>query len=114
MRRCNGATESRPLCCVIGQLRPAVSGGSKKCEIRLPRGIDDILDAKVGEWVDSCPSTAGGKNWHPMSFHRPSRQVIIPLSQTCMSLRAQAIEQKAGGGSGGGADRRYYTMPGTN
>ena len=30
-----------------------------------------------------------------------------------MSLRAQAIEQKPGGGSGGGADRRYFTMPGT-
>jgi alcohol dehydrogenase (cytochrome c) len=40
--------------------------------------------------------------------------VIIPLSQSCMSLRAQAIELKAGGGSGGGADRRYYEMPGTN
>jgi alcohol dehydrogenase (cytochrome c) len=79
-----------------------------------PRYRDDILDAKVGEWVDACPSTAGGKNWHPMSFHRPSRQVIIPLSQSCMSLRAQAVEQRAGGGSGGGADRRYYTMPGTN
>jgi alcohol dehydrogenase (cytochrome c) len=79
-----------------------------------PRYRDDILEAKVGEWVDSCPSTAGGKNWHPMSFHRPTRQVIIPLSQSCMSLRAQAIEQKPGGGSGGGADRRYYTMPGTN
>jgi alcohol dehydrogenase (cytochrome c) len=79
-----------------------------------PRYRDDVLDAKVGEWVDACPSTAGGKNWHPMSFHRPSRQVIIPLSQSCMSLRAQAIEQKPGGGSGGGADRRYYTMPGAN
>jgi alcohol dehydrogenase (cytochrome c) len=79
-----------------------------------PRYRDDILDAKVGEWVDACPSTAGGKNWHPMSFHRPSRQVIIPLSQSCMSLRAQPIEQKPGGGSGGGADRRFYTMPGTN
>jgi len=78
-----------------------------------PRYRDDILDAKVGEWVDSCPSTAGGKNWHPMSYHRPSRQVIIPLSQSCMSLRAQAIEQKPGGGSGGGADRRFYEMPGT-
>jgi alcohol dehydrogenase (cytochrome c) len=83
-------------------------------ETGTPRYRDDILDAKVGEWVDSCPSTAGGKNWHPMSFHRPSRQVIIPLSQSCMSLRAQDIEKKEGGGSGGGADRRYYTMPGTN
>jgi alcohol dehydrogenase (cytochrome c) len=83
-------------------------------ETGTPRYRPDILDAKVGEWVDACPSTAGGKNWHPMTFHRPSRQVIIPLSQSCMSLRAQAIEQKPGGGSGGGADRRYYTMPGTN
>jgi alcohol dehydrogenase (cytochrome c) len=83
-------------------------------ETGTPRYRDDILDAKVGEWVDSCPSTAGGKNWHPMSFHRPSRQVIIPLSQSCMSLRAQPIEQRPGGGSGGGADRRYYEMPGTN
>jgi alcohol dehydrogenase (cytochrome c) len=83
-------------------------------ETGTPRYREDILNAKVGEWVDSCPSTAGGKNWHPMSFHEPSRQVIIPLSQSCMSLRAQAIEQREGGGSGGGADRRYFTVPGTN
>jgi alcohol dehydrogenase (cytochrome c) len=82
-------------------------------ETGTPRYRQDVLDAKVGEWVDACPSTAGGKNWHPMSFHRPSRQVLIPLSQSCMSLRAQPIEQKPGGGSGGGADRRYFTMPGT-
>jgi alcohol dehydrogenase (cytochrome c) len=83
-------------------------------ETGTPRYREDVLFAKVGEWVDACPSTAGGKNWHPMSFHGPSRQVIIPLSQSCMSLRAQAIEQKPGGGSGGGADRRYYEVPGTN
>jgi alcohol dehydrogenase (cytochrome c) len=79
-----------------------------------PRYRPDILEHKVGEWIDACPSTAGGKNWHAMSFHRPTRQLIIPLSQSCVSLRAQAIEQVAGGGSGGGADRRFYTMPGTN
>jgi alcohol dehydrogenase (cytochrome c) len=83
-------------------------------ETGTPRYRDDILEAKVGDWVDACPSTAGGKNWHPMSFHAPTRQVIIPLSQSCMSLRAQAIEQRPGGGSGGGADRRNYEMPGTN
>jgi PQQ-dependent dehydrogenase (methanol/ethanol family) len=79
-----------------------------------PRYRPDILEQKVGEWVDACPSTAGGKNWPAMSFHRPSRQLIIPLSQSCVSLRAQPIEQVPGGGSGGGADRRFYTMPGTN
>jgi alcohol dehydrogenase (cytochrome c) len=79
-----------------------------------PRYRDDILNTKIGEWVDACPSTAGGKNWHAMSFHKPSRQLIIPLSQSCASLRPQAIEQVPGGGSGGGADRRFYEMPGTN
>jgi alcohol dehydrogenase (cytochrome c) len=79
-----------------------------------PRYRPDILEHKVGEWIDACPSTAGGKNWHAMSFHAPSRQLIIPLSQSCVSLRAQPIEQVPGGGSGGGADRRFYTMPGTN
>jgi alcohol dehydrogenase (cytochrome c) len=79
-----------------------------------PRYREDILNAKIGEWIDSCPSTAGGKNWHAMSFHAPSRQLIIPLSQTCAALRPQKIEQVAGGGSGGGADRRFYEMPGTN
>jgi alcohol dehydrogenase (cytochrome c) len=74
----------------------------------------DILEAKIGEWIDACPSTAGGKNWHAMSFHAPSRQLIIPLSQTCVSLRPQEVEQVAGGGSGGGADRRFFEMPGTD
>jgi alcohol dehydrogenase (cytochrome c) len=79
-----------------------------------PRYRQDVLDNKIGEWIDACPSTAGGKNWHAMSFHKPSRQLIIPLSQSCTSLRPQAIEQVSGGGSGGGADRRFYEMPGTN
>ncbi len=79
-----------------------------------PSYRDDIIDHEVGQWIDACPSTAGGKNWHAMSFHRPSRQLIIPLSQSCVSLRAQAIEQIPGGGSGGGADRRFYEMPGSD
>ena len=44
-----------------------------------PRYRPDILEHKVGEWIDACPSTAGGKNWHAMSFHAPTRQLIIPL-----------------------------------
>ena len=79
-----------------------------------PRYRPDILAHKVGEWIDACPSTAGGKNWHAMSFHQPSRQLIIPLSQTYMALRAQAIEQRPGGGSGGGANRVLFEMPDTD
>jgi alcohol dehydrogenase (cytochrome c) len=49
-----------------------------------------------------------------MSYHKATNQLIIPLSQSCIAIRAQKIEQKAGGGSGGGADRRFYEMPGTD
>jgi len=79
-----------------------------------PRYRQDILEHKVGEWVDGCPSTEGGHNWQATSFHRPSRQLILPLSQSCISIRALAIEQTPGGGSAGGADRRFWEMPGTN
>ncbi|HUF73310.1 MAG TPA: PQQ-binding-like beta-propeller repeat protein [Gammaproteobacteria bacterium] len=83
-------------------------------ETGTPSYRPDILEHRIGEWIDACPSTAGGKNWHAMSYHAPSRQLIIPLSQTCVSLRAQAIERVPGGGSGGGADRRFYDMPGSD
>jgi alcohol dehydrogenase (cytochrome c) len=74
----------------------------------------DILEHKVGDWIDGCPSTEGGKNWQAMSFNRPSRRLLIPLSQSCIAIRAQAIAQTPGGGSAGGADRRFYEMPGTD
>jgi len=79
-----------------------------------PRYRQDILDHKVGQWIDGCPSSEGGHNWQATSFHRPSRTLIIPLSQSCIAIRAQAIEQKEGGGSAGGADRRFYEMPGSD
>ena len=83
-------------------------------ETGTPRYRDDILEHGVGDWIDGCPSTEGGKNWQAMSFHRPSRRLIIPLSQSCISIRAQAIAQPPGGGSAGGADRRFYEMPGSD
>jgi alcohol dehydrogenase (cytochrome c) len=79
-----------------------------------PRYRQDILDSEIGEWVDGCPSTEGGHNWQAMSHHRPTNMLIVPLSQSCIAIRAQRIEQRAGGGSGGGADRRFYEMPGTD
>ena len=75
-----------------------------------PRYRPDILEHKVGEWIDACPSTAGGKNWHAMSFHAPSRQLIIPLEpELRVAARASRSSRVPGGGSGGGADRRFYT-----
>jgi alcohol dehydrogenase (cytochrome c) len=79
-----------------------------------PRYRQDILDAEVGEWVDGCPSTEGGHNWQAMSHNKTTNQLIIPLSQSCISIRAQRVEQRAGGGNAGGADRRFYEMPGSD
>jgi len=79
-----------------------------------PRYRQDIIDAEVGVWVDGCPSTEGGHNWQAMSHHRTTNTLIVPLSQSCIAIRAQRIEQKAGGGSAGGADRKFYEMPGTD
>jgi alcohol dehydrogenase (cytochrome c) len=74
----------------------------------------DILESAVGQWIDGCPSSEGGHNWQAMSHSKVTNSLIIPLSQSCIAIRAQKIEQTAGGGSAGGADRRFYEMPGTD
>ncbi|HET9363169.1 MAG TPA: PQQ-binding-like beta-propeller repeat protein [Vicinamibacterales bacterium] len=79
-----------------------------------PRYRADIIEHEIGQWIDGCPSTEGGHNWQAMSHHKQTNQLVIPLSQSCIAIRAQRIEQVAGGGSGGGADRRFYEMPGTD
>ncbi len=79
-----------------------------------PMYRQDIIDHEIGQWIDGCPSTEGGHNWQAMSHHRGTNALIIPLSQSCIAIRAQKIEQRPGGGSGGGADRRFYEMPGTD
>ena len=73
----------------------------------------DILEQKFGVWVQGCPSTEGGHNWPASSYNQPTNALIIPLSQSCLEMNAQKVDQKEGGGSGGGAGRRFYEMPGS-
>jgi len=74
---------------------------------------EDIKNAKIGEWIPACPSSAGGHDWHAMSYHPEANVVVIPLVQACLDNQAQAVELKEG--SGGLASlRRFYEMPGTN
>jgi alcohol dehydrogenase (cytochrome c) len=74
----------------------------------------DILEHAIGQWVDGCPSTEGGHNWQAMSHFKTGNSLIVPLSQSCIAIRAQRVDQVEGGGNGGGADRRFYEMPGTD
>ena len=73
---------------------------------------DDIIEAKIDEWVAACPSTEGGKNWPAMSYHRASGLLIIPLSQSCMEMAGRKVEFKEGSG-GTAAGRRFFEMPGS-
>jgi alcohol dehydrogenase (cytochrome c) len=79
-----------------------------------PHYRNDIVEQRLGEWVTACPSTEGGKNWPSMTYYSPGNRLIIPLSQTCLEMNGQAVDKVAGGGSGNGALRRFFEMPGTS
>jgi alcohol dehydrogenase (cytochrome c) len=78
-----------------------------------PQYRADVIESKIGEYLDVCPSSAGGKNWHPMSYHPGSGNIVIPLSQSCLHQRALEIEFVEGGG-GASVNRDWFIMPGTN
>jgi alcohol dehydrogenase (cytochrome c) len=73
----------------------------------------DILEQKIGEWIQACPSTEGGHNWQAMSYHPGSGLLVIPLSQSCMEISGRKVAQEPGSG-GTAADRRFFEMPGSD
>jgi alcohol dehydrogenase (cytochrome c) len=78
-----------------------------------PTYRQDIVDQKLDQWLQSCPSTEGGHNWQAMSYHAPTKVLIIPLSQSCMEIRPRKVEFTEGSG-GTAADRRFFEMPGSD
>jgi len=74
---------------------------------------DDIINAEIGEWTPVCPSSAGGKDWHSMTYHPPTGYMIAPLSQTCLENRPMEVELEPGGG-GLASARRFFEMPGSD
>jgi len=79
-----------------------------------PHYRNDIVEQRTGEWITGCPSTEGGKNWPSMTYYPPGNRLIIPLSQSCLQMNGNPIAKVEGGGSGGGAQRRFFEMPGSN
>ena len=74
---------------------------------------DDIRNMQIGEWLSVCPSTAGGHNWQSSAYHPPSRQLVIPLSQSCMEMSPRETTFEIGSGGNQG-DRMWMEMPGTD
>jgi len=56
-----------------------------------PRRADtyrnDIVEQRIGEWVSSCPSTEGGKNWPAMSYYHPGQPLDRRIEQSCMDFK---------------------------
>ena len=74
---------------------------------------NDIVEQNVGEWVPGLPDHRGRQELAgDASYHQPTNRLIIPLSQSCLEMSAQTVEKKEGGGSGDGARRRFFEMPG--
>ncbi len=73
--------------------------------------VDAVIPRDFTTPVFSCPSTAGGKDWHPMAFNPNTRGLYMPLSQSCMNFAAREVEQVVGGGGAGGF-RTFAPMPG--
>jgi alcohol dehydrogenase (cytochrome c) len=71
----------------------------------------DIAEHRFGEWVGGCPSSAGGHNWQAMSYHPGNNSLVIPLSQSCVDMKAEPIEFKEGGG-GAAVSRRWFAQEG--
>jgi PQQ-dependent dehydrogenase (methanol/ethanol family) len=78
-----------------------------------PEYRSDIMEMRINNWVAACPSTEGGKNWQAMSYNPEAGVVVLPLSQSCMEMRARQVEFKEGSGGTAG-DRRFFEMPGSN
>jgi alcohol dehydrogenase (cytochrome c) len=79
----------------------------------VPTYRPDIMEQQTGQWVASCPSTEGGKNWQAMTYDPGTTHLIIPLSQSCMEMSGRKVDPTPGSGGTAG-DRLFYEMPGTD
>lgn len=64
----------------------------------------DILTAKVGDVVRTCPTTFGGHDWPASAYDSKRGTLIIPLLQMCGGMKGAEVEFKIGGGGLGGAN----------
>ena len=49
----------------------------------------DIAEAGVGDTIFACPSYIGGHNWQATAYSPETNALIIPLSQTCMTMEGR-------------------------
>ena len=79
----------------------------------IPTYRKDVQDAKIGDWISSCPGPAGGHDWPATSYDPKTDLMIIPLHQSCVLMRAEPMEKKIGVGGDAGS-QKLFEMPGTD
>jgi len=79
----------------------------------VPTYRKDVLEAKIGDWISSCPGPAGGHDWPATSYDPKTDLMVIPLHQSCVLMRAEPMEKKIGVG-GNSASQKLFEMPGTD
>jgi alcohol dehydrogenase (cytochrome c) len=79
----------------------------------VPTYRKDVQEAKVGDWISSCPGPAGGHDWPATSYDPKTDLLIIPLHQSCVLMRAEPMEKKIGVGGDAGS-QQLFEMPGTD
>jgi alcohol dehydrogenase (cytochrome c) len=80
----------------------------------IPTYRQDIQDAKVGEWVSSCPGPAGGHDWPATSYDPDNDLMLIPLHQSCVLMRGNPLEKKIGPAATNAGSQQLFEMPGTD
>ena len=93
----SGSSIARPASTSATRKRSSRTSGATSIRKPASRTIaQDIIEHEVGEWIEGCPSTEGGHNWQAMSHHKPTNQLIIPLSQSCIAIRAPGMSDLRG------------------
>ena len=75
----------------------------------------DVINAKFGEPILSCPAYYGGHNWPASAYSPETGALIVPLNQNhCSEMSARKIELVEGSGSSTGSDVRFLEREGSN
>lgn len=76
----------------------------------------DILAAKQGDFILSCPTTFGGHDWQATAYDSVHQSLVIPLLQMCGGVAGGKVDFKVGGGGLGSGPGQPVDvrMPGSN
>ena len=75
----------------------------------------DVINARFGQPIVSCPAYYGGHNWPASAYSPEMGTLLVPLNQNhCSQMAAREFELVEGSGSGTGSDVGFFEREGSN